>query len=473
MLLTGVIVAAIMIVAADVLIPLALATLLSFVLAIPVRALQRLRLPRPLAVVAVVLAAFGAIFAFGQILAQEVSDLTDRLPQYEAAIGQKIDALEGLAAKRSVTLEPARRFLKTLDREFQAARRGSSEPDVMTMPTARGLVPRRASDMLGLPVDWLVAIVSPLVEPLASASLSFIFVVFILIQREDLRNRFIRLAEVADIPHTTMALDDAARRLSRLFLAQLVINATYGALIGLGLSLIGVPSAFVWGVLTGALRFVPFVGPVLGLIFPLTLAIAVGSGWSMAFWTVALYAGLESVTGEVVEPLFEGRTAGLTPVAIVVAAIFWWWIWGPIGLVMATPLTVVLVALGRHFEALKPFDILLGDRPALSAAEAFYQSMVAGNLMEAIAEAKAFMATRTLSDYCDAVVRPALMLAHEDFRRGALEGETLGPSRRPSRGCSRRCRASAGGAKTRRGRLSPPRSSRPARMAPSTMLRPW
>ena len=223
----------------------------------------------------------------------------------------------------------------------------------------------------------------------------------------------------------TRVLDEAARRLSRLLLTQLVINATYGAVIGFGLSRIGVPSAFVWGVLSGALRFVPFVGPVLGLIFPLTLSIAIGSGWSMALWTVALYAGLEGVTGQFVEPLFEGRTTGLTPVAIVVAATFWGWIWGPIGLVMATPLTVVLVVLGRHFETLKAFDIVLGDSPALSDAETLYQRMLAGNVAGAAAHARSLLSARALPDYCDAVVRPALLLAAKDHERGALRAEAL------------------------------------------------
>ena len=426
-LLTSVIVAAVMIYAADVLIPLALATLLSFVLASPVRGLQRFGAPRSLAVIAVVAAAFGGIFVLGQVLEEEVSDLAGRLPQYEAAIGEKIDAFQDRLAPSSRSLAPARGFLRTLDREFKAARAPSTanESGVVTTQTTHGLARGGAPGLLGVPVSWLIDLVAPLLEPLVITTLSFVFVVFMLIQREDLRNRFIRLAGSTDIAHTTAALDEGARRLSRLFLTQSVINSIYGAVIGLGLFSIGVPSAFVWGVLSGALRFIPYVGPVLALIFPLTLSIAVGPGWSMALWTVALYAGVETATGDAIEPLFEGRTTGLTPIAIVVAATFWGWIWGPIGLVMSTPLTVVLVVLGRHFEALKAFDILLGDSPALSAPEALYQSMLAGNVTEAIALTKAFMTTRTLSAYCDDVVRPALMLAQKDFQRGALEGKPL------------------------------------------------
>ena len=423
-LLTGVVVAAIMYFAGDVLIPLALATLLSFVLAVPVSGLEKIGAPRSVAVVVVVAAAFGAIFALGQILEQEVSDLAGRLPQYEANIGEKIDALRPTTTSR--TLEPARGVLRALDQEFNAGRPQSSATDIGAgTAQARRDLTKGDSRLLDLPVAWLVALVAPLLGPLVITTLAFIFVVFMLIQREDLRNRLVRLAGSTDIAHTTAALDEAARRLSRLFLTQSVINSIYGAIIGLGLFWIGVPSAFVWGVLTGALRFIPYIGPVLALILPLTLSVAVGSGWSMALWTLALYAGLESVTGNAIEPLFEGRTTGLTPIAIVVAALFWWRIWGTIGLVMSTPLTVILVALGRHFEALKPFDILLGDTPALSDPEALYRSMLAGNLAEAMAQAKSYMATRTLSGYCDAVARPVLVFAQTDLRRGALEGKAL------------------------------------------------
>jgi hypothetical protein len=193
----------------------------------------------------------------------------------------------------------------------------------------------------GGPLQTLIALINPLLGPLATTTIIIVFVIFILIQREDLRNRLIRLAGSTDTPHTTAALDDAAHRLSQLFLTQLAINSGFGAAIGLGLLWLGVPSPFVWGVLAGVLRFVPFVGPVLGLIFPLILAVSIGTGWSMALWTIALFVVLEGVTGQVIEPVFEGRTTGLTPIAIVVAATFWAWLWGPVGLVLATPLTVI------------------------------------------------------------------------------------------------------------------------------------
>jgi hypothetical protein len=287
------------------------------------------------------------------------------------------------------------------------------------------LVPVEVHEPPGGSLQTLIALIEPLLGPLATTTLIIVFVIFILIQREDLRNRLIRLAGSTDIPHTTAALDDAAHRLSRLFLTQLAINSGFGAAIGLGLWWIGVPSPFVWGVLAGVLRFVPFIGPVLGLIFPLILAVSVGTGWVMALWTIALFAALEGVTGQVIEPVFEGRTTGLTPIAIVVAATFWAWLWGPVGLVLATPLTVILVVLGRHVEALKFFDILLGDEPALSESETFYQRMLARDPIEAVEQAKSFMGTHSLADYCDSVARPALALARKDAERGMLESDTL------------------------------------------------
>jgi predicted PurR-regulated permease PerM len=424
-LLIGVIVVAILFFAREVLIPLALAGILSFMLAPPVRALQRLRLPRPLAVTIVVLIAFAAVFELGRVLATQVTSLAEDLPKYQATISQKIEGLRGSGG--GATLERAQAVLRQLDKKIKDAQsRASQEEAAPTAPApGRRLIPVEVHEPIGGPLQTLIALISPLLGPLATTILIVVFIIFILIQREDLRDRLIRLVGTTDIPHMTAALDDAGHRLSHLFLTQLAINSGFGAAIGIGLWLIGVPSAFIWGVLAGILRFVPFVGPVLGLIFPLILAVAAGSGWSMALWTVALFAALEGVTGQVIEPVFEGRTTGLTPVAIIVAATFWAWIWGPVGLVLATPLTVILVVLGRHVEGLKFVYILLGDEPALSESQALYQRMLAHDPMEAVEHAKAFMTAHSLSQYCDDVAKPALALARQDTDRGALEGEHL------------------------------------------------
>ena len=419
-LLIGVIVVAAMYFAREVLIPVALAAILSFMLSPPVRMLQRLRVPRALAVVIVALVAFAAIFALGRMLVREMTQLAGNLPGYQATLAQKIEGIRGGVAGPG-TLERARIVLKELDQQIEGTQTKPGE----TGSSEEALIPVEVHQPPGGPLETLIALINPLLGPLATTTLIIVFVIFMLIQRDDLRDRFIRLAGSTDIPHTTAALDDAAHRLSHLFLTQLAINVGFGVAVGIGLWTIGIPSAFVWGVLAGILRFVPFVGPILGSIFPLALAVSVGTGWSMALWTIALFVALEAMTGQVVEPFFEGRSTGLTPIAIVVAATFWAWLWGPIGLVLATPLTVILVVLGRHVEALKFFDILLGDEPALSEPEVLYQRMLARDPVEAVEHAKSCMAAHSLSHYCDHVARPALVLAQKDVERGVLDAEKL------------------------------------------------
>jgi predicted PurR-regulated permease PerM len=422
--LIGVIVVATMYFAREVLMPVALAGILSFMLAPPVRMLQRLHVPRPLAVVLVALLAFAVIFALGRTLVREVTQLAEDLPKYQATIAQKIEGIRGGGA-RPGTLERARKVLSELDKQLEGAKEKPGEGAQSSGAGSLAPIPVEVHEPPGGPLQMLATLINPLLGPLATTTLIVVFVIFILIQQKDLRDRLIRLAGSTDIPHTTAALDDAAHRLSHLFLTQLAINAGFGGAVGIGLWAIGIPSAFVWGVLAGILRFVPFVGPILGIIFPLALAVSVGTGWSMALWTIALFVALEGVTGQVVEPIFEGRTTGLTPIAIIVAATFWAWLWGPIGLVLATPLTVILVVLGRHVEALKFFDILLGDEPALSEAQVLYQRILARDPAEAVEHAKSFMAAHSLSHYCDHVARPALALAHKDVERGVLEAERL------------------------------------------------
>ena len=252
-----------------------------------------------------------------------------------------------------------------------------------------------------------------------------IFVIFILIQREDLRNRLIRLAGSHDLQRTTAALDDAGNRLSRLFLNQLLINTGFGILIGAGLWLIGIPSAVLWGILAAVLRFVPYIGSIIAAAFPLALAVAVQPGWSMLVWTAALFFVVEPAVGQIVEPMVYGRSTGLSPVAVVVSATFWTALWGPIGLVLATPLTVCLVVLGRHVERLAFLDVMFGDRPALSPAEIFYQRMLAGDPTEATEKAEEYLKERSLSSYYDEVAIKGLLLAQSDLERDVLDHSRL------------------------------------------------
>lgn len=418
MLMTVIIVATLYL-AREVLIPIALASILGFMLAPPVRVLQNHRVPRGLAVAAVVLLAFFIIFVLGGIMARQVSRLAKDLPRYEATISAKIERLQGFGS--GGTLERAQQVLEDLRKQL-----GNGEQKPIQESAAREEqtpIPVEVREPKGALLHVLSTLISPLLGPLATTAIIIVFVIFILLKREDLRDRLIRLAGSTDIPHTTAAMDDAARRLSRLFLGQLALNTAFGILIGLGLFFIGIPSSFVWGVLAGVLRFIPFIGPVLGLVFPLILAISVDPGWSMTLWTIALFVVLEVTTSHLIEPLIQGHSTGLSPVAVVVAATFWAWLWGPVGLVLAAPLTVIMVVLGRHVDALKFFDVLLGDKPALSEAEGFYQRMLARDPIEAIEQAKSFVNRRSLAGYCDGIVRPALMLAQKDAERGILDDD--------------------------------------------------
>jgi len=386
----------------EIFVPIALAILLSFVLAPLVEILQGIHVPRGLAVVSVVILAFALIFAMGSLLATQLTQLAGDLPRYQSTISEKIRSFRDTKAGRG-TLERASDMLKDLSKEIDkpkdaASARASSSIVNSNAPGPQAPVPVEVRQPDPGALESLRTLISPLVHPLATTGIIIIFVIFILLQREDLRNRLIRLAGSYDLQRTTAALDDAAARLSRLFLTQLIVNGAFGVVIGTGLWLIGIPSAILWGILAAVLRFVPYIGAVIAAAFPLALAVAVDPGWSMLLWTLALFLVVEPVVGHVIEPMAYGRSTGLSPVAVVASATFWTALWGPIGLVLATPLTVCLVVLGRHVERLEFLDVMFGDRPALSPPEIFYQRMLAGDPTEAAEKAEQFL-KRTLAGF--------------------------------------------------------------------------
>ena len=407
----------------EIIIPIALAILLSFVLAPLVGLLQSIRIPRGLAVVSVVITAFALIFAMGSLLANQLTQLAGDLPRYQSTISEKIQAFRDTTAGRG-TLERASGMLKDLSKELDKPKEaatalgGGASPNA-TLPPKPVPVEVRQPDPGAL--ESLQSLISPLLHPLATTGIIVIFVIFILLQREDLRNRLIRLAGSHDLQRTTAALDDAASRLSRLFLIQLLLNGSFGIIIGSGLWLIGVPSAILWGILAAVLRFVPYIGAAIAAAFPLALAVAVDPTWSMLLWTLALFVVVEPIVGHVIEPMVYGHSTGLSPVAVVASATFWTALWGPIGLVLATPLTVCLVVLGRHVERLEFLDVMFGDRPALSPPEIFYQRMLAGDPTEASEKAEEFLKERSLSSYYDEVALKGLQLAQVDAERGTLD----------------------------------------------------
>jgi predicted PurR-regulated permease PerM len=413
----------------EIFVPIALAILLSFVLAPVVVILQRIRVPRGMAVVSVAILAFALIFALGSLLATQLTQLAGDLPRYQSTISEKIQSFRETKAGRG-TLERASDMLKDLSKEIDKPKEAPSAraSNAIGNSSAQGQqapVPVEVRQPDPGALESLRTLIAPLVHPLATTGIIIIFVIFILLQREDLRNRLIRLAGSYDLQRTTAALDDAARRLSRLFLTQLILNGAFGIVIGIGLWFIGTPSAILWGILATVLRFVPYIGAVIAAAFPLALAVAVDPGWSMLLWTLALFLTVEPIVGHVVEPMVYGHSTGLSPVAVVAAATFWTALWGPIGLVLATPLTVCLVVLGRHVESLEFLDVMFGDRPALSPPEIFYQRMLAGDPAEAAEKAEEFLKERSLASYYDEVALKGLQLAQIDAERGALDQARL------------------------------------------------
>lgn len=420
--LLGVVVVAALYLAREVLVPISLALLLSLVLAPLVRLLRSIRIPRPLAVIVAVLFAFAVIFSLGALMVSQVNQLAGDLPRYQTTLREKIQSLRG-AATGTGTLERASEVLQELGKELDKPNRSTSFPTPATPDAANRPIPVEVRQPDPGALQTLVALISPLIHPLTTTGIVIIFVVFILMQREDLRNRLIRLAGARDLQRTTAALDDAGQRLSRLFLMQLLLNAGFGLVIGVGLWLIGVPSAPLWGMLAMILRFVPYIGAVISAIFPLILAAAVGPDWSMVLWTAGLFLVVEPIVGHVVEPMLYGHSTGLSPVAVITSATFWTWLWGPIGLVLATPLTMSLVVLGRHVDRLKFLDVMFGDQPALKPEELVYQRLLAGDPVEAAEQAQEFLKEKPLLSYYQDVLIEGLKLAQADAEKGLLDEE--------------------------------------------------
>jgi len=377
-----------------------------------------------------VLVALGAIGLIGTLLGNQAAALSADVPLYVAAVESKVARIQVFAASRVASIahlttggEPATTAVPPPPVPPRSRRTDPVAPLAGTQqqPVVVELATPKPSAL-----TVARAIIEPVLGPLETTVIVLIVAVFILMQREDLRDRFIRLFGSTDLHRTTMAMDDAGQRLSRYFVSQLGVNACFGLVIGVGLWLIGIPSAALWGVLAGLLRFVPYLGPLLAAVAPLTLAAAVDPGWWMTIYVALLFVIIEPLTGYVVEPLVYGHSTGLSPVSVIVAAVFWTWIWGPVGLILSTPLTLCLVVMGRHVKSLEFFDVLLGDRPALSEVNRFYQRMLANDPDEALDQAEKMLSDRSLVDYYDSVVLPVLKLAADDEARGTIDRQRVG-----------------------------------------------
>ena len=423
-LLIGAIVIAGLYVGREVLLPLALAILLSFVLTPPLLSLRKLKVPRVLAVGLVVATAFGIIFALGWMMSREATNLAADLPNYRATLSEKIQMFRESTSESQV-LKKAGEVLSDLQQQLSAPADRAPAPTVGTQAKKPDDKPLPVEITTPEPTGWALyqTIFSTLLPPLATAGIVLLFVIFILLQREDLRDRLIRLFGGADLQRATSTMTDAASRLSRYFLSQVLINFAYGALIAGALWLIGLPSPIAWGILAMLMRFVPYVGGYLAAALPLLIAAAIDPGWTTFVLVLVLFLVGELTMGQVVEPLVFGHGTGVTPIAVIGSTIFWTWLWGPLGLLIAMPMTVCLAVLGRHVEGLEFFEVLLGDEPALTAQQRFYQRALTGDAAEATYHAELCLKDQSLESYLNTVALAGLKLAERDSRRGTLDGE--------------------------------------------------
>jgi predicted PurR-regulated permease PerM len=419
---TGVVIIAALILAREVLIPITLAVFLCFFLAPVVRRLQRLYLPRPAAVAVAVLLSLCVIGGLGMIIGSQIGSLAANLPQYQSTVTQKFETVRSTV--NDLTDSITERFHLGIG-PLGIGSGASSHNAASRAPLEEKPVPVVVESSSFGSLKDVQGYITPVLSPLGTLAIVIIVTIFFLMQKEDLRDRVIRLAGSKDLPRTTKAIDDAANRLTRYFLTQATINGSFGLLVGLGLFVIGVPSPLLWGVVAGLLRFVPYIGSIVSAVLPMAVAAAVSPGWSMAAWTAALFIVAEGITGQVLEPTLYGSSAGLSPTAIVVVAIFWSWVWGPIGLILSTPLTLCLVVLGRHVRHLEFFDVLFGDRPALTPVETFYQRLLAGDPAEVFEQGASLLKSRALSAYYDDVAMKAMRLLAADVYRGALRPQQL------------------------------------------------
>ncbi|MCU0788691.1 MAG: AI-2E family transporter, partial [Verrucomicrobia bacterium] len=404
------------------LMPLALSALLTFMLAPLVTRLQRW-LGRIGAVLLVVLMMFAATGGVGWVLTRQAIDLAGQLPGYKVNIQAKLRSIQlpghGPLAIVSETLEDLKKDLP-----------GASQDDDLAASDSTGRAPDQAMpvEIVGEKnqrLEFMQVVLTPVLGPLGTAGLVLILLVFMLLQREELRNRLIRLIGQGRMSTTARAMDDAGARVSKYLLMQLVVNVTYGIALAIGLYFIGVPNAFLWGALAAVLRFIPYLGPWIAAVFPILLSLASSPGWVIPLMTLALFIVLELISNNVMDPWLYGSSTGVTPIALIVAALVWTWLWGPVGLVLATPLTVCLVVMGRHIPKLAFLSIVLSDDEALTPAEDCYQRLLRVGEHDEMELVDNYLKTSPMSALFDSVLMPVVAAAGTDHRLGFLDAGQL------------------------------------------------
>lgn len=406
---TVVLVVAILYWAQEVLVPIAIAVLLTFVLNPIVSALEQLRLGRVVSVAISVVMAFSILIGVGWIVTRQIAGLANELPQYRRNITEKIDDLRNL--KKGGAIEQVEETVAEVKEELKKKESGAKEPP------PRQVVVKAEEDSAFWPIPLATG---PLVERLAASGLAIVLVIFMLVQREELRNRLIRVLGYGRLTVTTKALEEAGRRISHYLLAQFLINAGFGITVGAALFFIGVPYALLWGLMAIMLRFIPYIGPWLAAIMPTALSLAYFPGWITPLIVVGAFIVLELTTNLVLEPLFYGESAGVSEIAILVMAAFWTWLWGPIGLMLATPLTVCLVVFAKYVPEMTFVTVLLSDSPAMEPYVNYYQRMLAADQDEAEEIVEEYFNNHEPARVYDDIFIPALSRTKNDRRQGLL-----------------------------------------------------
>lgn len=435
----------------DLLVPLVLAVLLAFVLAPLVTLLQGARIGKVPAVLVAVVLAFSVILGIGTVVGRQATTLAEGFPAYQATIQEKVKSL-------TVGAEVIGRLSSSLQSLLTGEAGAPSVPYAAPAPVPG---PAASAPAVPLPVPSVPgaeggtgvastlgivrSVAGPVFGPLATMGVVIVFLLFVLLNREDLRDRLVRLVGRQDLHRTILAMNDAAHRLSRYFVFQLSLNVSFGVFIGLGLWAIGLPNPVLWGIVAAVMRFVPYVGSVIALVLPFLLALAAAPGWSLAFMVLGLFILADLLMGQVIEPLLYGHSTGLSPIAVILSTAFWVFLWGPVGLLIATPLTVCLVVAGRYVAPLAFLEVMLGDSPPLTPPETFYQRALEGNAAELAAQAERLTAPPpagrrgrgraapappasgqgALAEYYDRVALRGLALAQADLSRDALAFERL------------------------------------------------
>lgn len=403
----------------SILVPVTLAVLLCFAISPLVRKLRLFGLGHAPSVLGAVTATVLVISLLAGLIGVHAVQMVARLPTYQATFERNLRSL------RILTLSPIEKTWDAAERLLNpavTARADAIETAIRpTFPSwADGPISVEVVQARLAPMERLHRLLSWVWGPIGSAGIVVIVLIFLLLERESLRDRFIRLIGGGDLSATTLAINDAGERLSRYLARQLAVNVCFGLVIWVALIGTGLPEASLVATITAVLRFVPYVGVLVAAMFAMLLALGAADSWTLMLLTGAVFLTVDLITSHVVEPRVYGQATGLSPLSIVLATLFWGWLWGPVGVIIATPLTLCLAVAGRHAESLGFLDVVLGDGPALTMAQKFYQRALSGDSAEIIAGARDYLRRWSFATYCDSVLVPALQLSRVDFVKGQI-----------------------------------------------------